>query len=177
VGTAIVRQGSRRRAAEDRRCDTPTDSCHNKAALPRPCTPDRTPCERRLLSPAARSPPSTATNHHHWRHYLLTASLLVGNTSKPQTHTHTRLMALCPGLPRVSRYKKGKTNLDFTEARESEWQWHQLGHVQDCTLLQTDNHASTPPLSFLQTRCPSCHPTNSVKALKAEVDHRHRLDK
>jgi len=27
----------------------------------------------------------------------------------------------------VSRYQKGKTNLDFTEARDSEWQWHQLG--------------------------------------------------
>jgi len=25
----------------------------------------------------------------------------------------------------VSRYQKGKTNLDFTEARDSEWQWHQ----------------------------------------------------
>jgi len=34
--------------------------------------------------------------------------------------------------------------------------------------LQTDNHASTPPLkSFLQAGCPSCHPTNSIKALKA----------
>jgi len=30
----------------------------------------------------------------------------------------------------VSRYQKGKTNLDFTEARDSEWQWHQLGHMQ-----------------------------------------------
>ena len=30
-----------------------------------------------------------------------------------------------------------------------------------------DNHASTPPLSFLQAGCPSCRPTNSVKALKA----------
>jgi len=37
-----------------------------------------------------------------------------------------------------------------------------------CTSLQTDNHASTSPLSFLQTRCPSCRPTNSIKALKAE---------
>jgi len=37
-----------------------------------------------------------------------------------------------------------------------------------CTpLLQTDNHASTPPLRFLQAGCPSCCPTNSVKALKA----------
>ena len=67
----------------------------------------------------------------------------------------------------MNRYQKGKTNLDFTEARDSEWQWHQLGHMQVCTSLQTDNHSSTPPLSFLQAGCPSCHPTNSVKALKA----------
>ena len=71
------------------------------------------------------------------------------------------------GTTRVSRYQKGKTNLDFTEARDSEWQWHQLGHMQVCTSLQTDNHASTPLLSFLQAGCPSCRPTNSVKALKA----------
>jgi len=68
------------------------------------------------------------------------------------------------GTTQVSRYQKDKTNLDFTEARDSEWQWHQLGHMQVCTSLQTDNHASTPPLSFLQAGCPSCRPTNSVKA-------------
>ena len=39
--------------------------------------------------------------------------------------------------------------------------------MQICTSLQTNNHASTPPLSFLQAGCPSCRPTNSVKALKA----------
>jgi len=69
----------------------------------------------------------------------------------------------------VSQYQKGKTNLDFTEARDSEWQWHQLGHMQVCTSFQTDNHTSTPPLSFLQAGCPSCRPTNSVKALKAKL--------
>jgi len=67
----------------------------------------------------------------------------------------------------VSRYQKGETNLDFTEARDSEWQWHQLGHMQVCTSLQVDNHASTPPLSFLQAGCSKCCPTNSVIALKA----------
>jgi len=67
----------------------------------------------------------------------------------------------------VGRYQKGKTNLDFTEGRDSEWQWHQLGHMQVCTLLQTDNHASTSPVSFLQAISPSCRPTDSVKALKA----------
>jgi len=36
----------------------------------------------------------------------------------------------------VSRYQKGKTNLDFTEARDNEWQWHQLGHMQVCISLR-----------------------------------------
>jgi len=45
----------------------------------------------------------------------------------------------------VGWYQKGRTNLDYTEARDSEWQWHQLGHMQVCTSLQTDNHASTAP--------------------------------
>ena len=40
--------------------------------------------------------------------------------------------------------------------------------MQVCNSLQTDNHASTPPLSFLQAGCPSCRPTNSVKALMAK---------
>jgi len=71
------------------------------------------------------------------------------------------------GTTRVSRYQKGKTTLDFTGARDSEWQWHQLGHMQVCISLQTDNYASTPPLSFLEAGCPSCHPTNNFKALKA----------
>jgi len=48
----------------------------------------------------------------------------------------------------VSQNQIDKTNLDFTEARDSEWQWHLLGRMQACTSLQTDNHASTPPLSF-----------------------------
>jgi len=71
------------------------------------------------------------------------------------------------GTTQMRRYQKGQTNLDFTEARDSEWQWHQLGRMQLCTSLQTDNHASTPPLSFLQAGCPLTCPTNSVKALKA----------
>ena len=82
------------------------------------------------------------------------------------THTHTFNGPLSR-TTWVSQYQKGKTNLDFTEARDSEWQYNPLGQMQVCTSLQTDNHASTPPLSFLQAGCPSCHPTNSVKALKA----------
>ena len=82
------------------------------------------------------------------------------------THTHTHTHPFNGPFSRttwVSRYQKGKTNLDFTEARDSEWQWHQLGHLQVCTLLQTDNHASNPSLSFLQARCPTCRPTNNIR--------------
>jgi len=112
------------------------------------------------------------------------------NTTEPgererNTRTHTQpFNGPLSGTTRVSRYQKGKTNLDFTETRDSEWQWHQRGHMQVCTSLQTDNHASTPPLVFLQAGCPSCHPTNSVKALKAvsqtyqqSVFKRYRSDK
>ena len=45
------------------------------------------------------------------------------------------------GTTQVSRYQKGKTDLDFTEARDSEWQGNPLGHMQVCTSLQADNHA------------------------------------
>ena len=67
------------------------------------------------------------------------------------THTHTRLTALYLGLLGCADRPMRKVKpLDFTEARDSEWQWHKLGHMQVCTSLQTDNHASTPPLPTTQ---------------------------
>jgi len=68
----------------------------------------------------------------------------------------------------ISRHQKGKPFWILLEQEMMGWQWHQLDHIQIiCTSLQTDNHASTSPLSFLQAGCPSCRPTNSVKAIKA----------
>ena len=96
------------------------------------------------------------------------------NISRPGTHTHSFDSPLSR-TTWVSWYQKRKTNLDFTEARDSEWQWHQLGHMQVCTSLQPNNHASTPPLSFLQAGCPSCHPANSIKVLKAQSCNFHIL--
>jgi len=75
------------------------------------------------------------------------------------THTHTHpFNGSLSGTTRISRYEKSKTNLDFTEARDSEWQWHKLGHVQVCTSLLTDNHASTPLLKFFTGRMPFLSP-------------------
>jgi len=75
-------------------------------------------------------------------------------------HTHT-FNGFFSGT-QVSLYQKGKTSLDFTKARDSEWQWQQLGHTQVCTYLQTDNHASTPPLVFYRPDAlPAAQPTAS----------------
>jgi len=67
----------------------------------------------------------------------------------------------------VSRYQKGKTNLDFTGARDSEWQWHQLGMCKSAPRSRQITASAPHHSVFLQAGCPSCRPTNSVKALKA----------
>jgi len=77
------------------------------------------------------------------------------------THTHTQFIDPFSGTNWMSQYQKDKTILDFTEARDNEWQRYQLGHMQVCT----------PPLSFLQAGCLSCCPTNRVKASKAKLEH------
>ena len=52
------------------------------------------------------------------------------------THTHTHpVNGPFSGTTRVSRYQKGKTSLDFTEARDSEWQWHQMAAAAHCQRL------------------------------------------
>ena len=74
--------------------------------------------------------------------------LLIKSVTHTHTHTHThQFNGPLSGNTRASRYQKGKTNVDFTGARDSYWQWHQQGHMQVCTSLQTDSHASTAPLS------------------------------
>jgi len=72
----------------------------------------------------------------------------------------------------VSRYQNGKTYLDFTEARDSEWLWHQLGHMQVCTSLKTDNHASTPPLSLFTDRMPFLPPNQQRQSTEGKSVNR-----
>jgi len=71
------------------------------------------------------------------------------------THTHTFNGPLS-GTTWVSRYQKGKTSLDFTEASDSGISW---------AICKSTMPA--PTAQILQAGCPSCRPTNSIKALKA----------
>ena len=79
------------------------------------------------------------------------------------THTHTRLTAPFSGTTRVSRYQKGKTNLDFTEARDSEWQWHQLGRI--CKSAPRSRQITTPAphhsVFYRPDALPAAQPTAS----------------
>ena len=96
------------------------------------------------------------------RHVVIRSTLIAESPdwqkiTAAYTHTHP-FNGRFSWTTRISQYQKGKTNLDFTEARDSEWQWHQLGHMQVCTSLQTDNHTSTPPLKFFTGRMPFLPP-------------------
>jgi len=87
------------------------------------------------------------------------------------THTHIRLTGPLFGTIRVSQYQKGKTDLDFTEARDSGISWaicKSASRSRQITMPTT--HHSV----FLQAGCPSSRPTNSIKALKA---NKHKVHK
>jgi len=88
-------------------------------------------------------------------------------TASSHTHTHTFFRDY-PGEP----VPEGKTNLDFTEARDSERQWHQLGHMQGCISLQTDNHASTPQLKFFTGRMSFMPPNQQCQSTDGKSLHR-----
>ena len=100
---------------------------------------------------------------------LNTESRQTDGRTHARTHTHTHpFNGPLSGTTRVSRYQKGKTNLDFTGARNSEWQWHQLGMCKSAPRTRQTTTPAPHHSVFLQAGCLSCHPTNSVKALNAK---------
>ena len=117
----------------------------------------------RMWTTAYDDAPTTAIRHSNNQNCR--SSTWLNRRQLQQRHTHTRLMAVYPGQLGWAGTRKVKTNwISLKQERVS--QWHQLGHMQVCTSLQTDNHISTPRLSFLQAGCPSCRPTNSVEVMK-----------
>jgi len=101
--------------------------------------------------------PSPKNPKRHLDRFSLFAAIML------VTNRHTRLTALFLGLPGWAGIRKVKPIRILLKQETVS------GTVISCTLLQTDNQTSIPPLSFLQAGCPSFHPTNSVKALKAKT--------
>ena len=89
--------------------------------------------------------------------------------------THTRLTALCLGLPRWTGTTKVKPIWILLEQEivsGSGISW------ATCKSAPRSRQITTPVPHhsvFLQAGCPSCRPTNSVKALKAQQRHCLRI--
>ena len=141
---------------------------HAPAASPPHCAPPPPPTRSSATNSLARTRGARPDDPQARTHTRLNARLhfTTGSTKRFQysyNNTHT-FNGPFSGTTQVGRCQKGKTNLDFTEARDSEWQWHQLGHMQVCTLLKTDNHASTPSLSFFTGRMPFLPPNQQSQS-------------
>ena len=86
------------------------------------------------------------------------------------THTHTRLTALCLGLPGWAGTRKVKPiwillKQDTVSGSGIRWAICMSAHCSRETTMPATN------CSVLQAGCPSCLPTNSIKALKALFTH------
>ena len=93
------------------------------------------------------------------------------------THTHT-FNGFLSRTTQVSQYQKRKTNLDFTGARDSEWQWHQLGHMQVGTSLQNDIHANTPCIiQFFTGRMPFLPPNQQRQSTEGNYNNNNNNDR
>ena len=85
------------------------------------------------------------------------------------THTHTRLTALYPGLPGWAGTRKVKPirillKQETVSGGGISWTIC-MSASRSRQITMPAPHCSF----FLQAGCPSCHPTNSVKALKASL--------
>jgi len=78
-------------------------------------------------------------------------------------YENTHLTASFPGQPGQAGTKKVKPVWILIKQEMMRWQWHQLDHMLImCTLLQTDNHASTSSLIFYRPNAlPDAQPTVS----------------
>jgi len=73
------------------------------------------------------------------------------------------------GTTRVSRYQEGKTNLDFTEATDSEWQWHQLGTSKSAPRSRQIT-MPTPHHYFFTGRMPFLSPNQQRQSTEGTVE-------
>jgi len=133
-----------------------------------------TPHSRQITTPAPQNsvlyrpdalPAVQPTASKHWRHSI--------QTIPTKNHTHTRLTALFPGLPKWDGTGKVKPIwilLKQETVSGSGISW------TICKSAPRSRQITTPAphhSSFLQAGCPSCHPANSVKALKAY--HKYKI--
>ena len=92
--------------------------------------------------------------------------------ARTHAHTHTRLMTLCPGLPRWAGARKVKSIWILLKQETASGSGVSWAICKSANRSRQITMPAPPPLSFLQARCTSCRPTNSLKALKAYTLYR-----
>jgi len=99
---------------------------------------------------------------HHYGSQIL--HVLTTTTLLQPFYSHIDFVQDYPGELVPERWNQS----GFTGARDSEWQWHQLGRMQICTSPQTDNHASISPLSFFTGRIPFLLPNQQHQSTEGK---------
>ena len=116
----------------------------------------------------------SSTSAHSVQHLILCTVNIPAQKQTTQNyhsmHTHTHpFNGPFSGTTQVSQYQKGKTNLDFTEARDSEWQWHQ----QICKSASRSRQITTPVphhSKFFTGRMPFLSPNQQRQSTEGRKD-------
>ena len=132
------------------------------------CTPTHAFASQLQTNSTQRASTDAGVNHLSFRMtYFHTTN--THTRTHARTHTHTRLTALCPGLPRWAGSRKVKPiwillKQETVSGSGISWAICKSAPRSRQITMQVPHHSV-----FLQAGCPSCHPTNSVKALKATI--------
>ena len=86
-------------------------------------------------------------------------------------HYYNHFTTLCPGLPRWVGTRRTNHSGFCWSRHEGVAVASAEPYASYLHFAPEDNHASTSSVRFLWAGCPSWHPTNSVKALKATSKH------
>ena len=122
-----------------------------------------------IREPISSQVPLSPQNIPHCHHKISQMTLQITLI----THTHP-FNGPFSGTTRVSRYQKGKPiwillKQETVSGSGINWAVASTGLYASLHLAPARRPCSTPSLSFLQAGCPSCRPTNSIKALKAST--------
>ena len=120
------------------------------------------------------------TRGQHWRgaecniyNCLVDQQSVYKSSLTTHTHTHTRLTALCPGLPGWAGTRKVKKiwillKQETVSGSGISWAICKSAPRSRQITMPAPHHSV-----FLQAEWPSYHPTNSIKALKGFISSNH----
>ena len=133
------------------------------------------PKECYLQQIANTSSNSASNSYQHSQCSMFIGPLSIQNTlwalllKITQHNTHTRLTALFPGLPRWAGTRKVKPIWILLKQETVSGSGISWAICKSAPRIRQITMSAPHHSVFLQAGCPSCRPTNSIKALKAKM--------